>query len=560
MRVLVFIVAALALVAAAQCAAPVGWTAVSEAVHPVHPVSFTIAVKQQNLDVLEGFVAQVSDPRSPVYGQYLDLEQVGEMVGNPAGAEAIFNFLVAGGINPKHIKATANKDFIEVNTAAAVAEKVLKGKFSHYTHETGKRTVRMTSFELPAEIEQHVDFVSTVLFPDTDNIRPPMKAQAVGQSGSVTPNFIFQFYKVDNPVVASTKSTVAVYESLGQSFSPSDLSSFQSKMGTTVDAVDTVIGPNSPSVCAFNPNSCVEANLDVQYLMAMAQTAPFTYWSIDQNNQSPFVSWITAVANAANPPLVHSISYGAIENLYPTNLMDRFDAEVQKLAARGITVTVSSGDDGVANFQARSNSAKCGFNPSFPASAPHVTAIGATQGPEDGSAEVACQSDKGAVITTGGGFSSHFAQPSYQADAVKAYLASGVKLPSSFSGSYTNRGYPDVALLGHNYLVIDGGNEYQVSGTSASSPVFAGMIANINARRLAAGKSALGFLNPALYQLASTSGIFNDITVGENNCCAGQPGQQVCCPEGFFAANGWDPLTGLGSVNFPALASALESL
>ena len=38
---------------------------------------------------------------------------------------------------------------------------------------------------------------------------------------------------------------------------------------------------------------------------------------------------------------------------------------------------VASGDDGVANFQARSNPGACGFNPSYPATCPYVTAVGA---------------------------------------------------------------------------------------------------------------------------------------------------------------------------------------
>jgi len=42
-----------------------------------------------------------------------------------------------------------------------------------------------------------------------------------------------------------------------------------------------------------------------------------------------------------------------------------------------------------------------GYFPSFPASAPYVTAVGATQGPESDDPEIACQSQEGGVITTG---------------------------------------------------------------------------------------------------------------------------------------------------------------
>ena len=73
---------------------------------------------------------------------------------------------------------------------------------------------------------------------------------------------------------------------------------------------------------------------------------------------------------------------------------------------------------------------------------------------------------------------------------------------------------------GFNYNVVIGGQTLQESGTSASAPVFAGMISLINNDRLNAKKKPIGFLNPALYALSSA---FTDITVGENNCCAGFP-------------------------------------
>ena len=49
----------------------------------------------------------------------------------------------------------------------------------------------------------------------------------------------------------------------------------------------------------------------------------------------------------------------------------------------------------------------------------------------------------------------------------------------------------------------EGGIGYLEDGTSASTPVFAGMLSLINSRRLAAGKSSVGFANPALYALAA---------------------------------------------------------
>jgi hypothetical protein len=94
--------------------------------------------------------------------------------------------------------------------------------------------------------------------------------------------------------------------------------------------------------------------------------------------------------------------------------------------------------------------------------------------------------------------------------------------------------YPDVAANGDNIVVYING-EFQISGgTSASTPIFASLINRINELRLNAGKSTVGFINPALY---SHPEMLNDITNGTN------PG---CGTAGFSAAPGWDPVTGLG--------------
>jgi tripeptidyl-peptidase-1 len=85
------------------------------------------------------------------------------------------------------------------------------------------------------------------------------------------------------------------------------------------------------------------------------------------------------------------------------------------------------------------------------------------------------------------------------------------------------------------------------------------MVSLVNSARLDAGMPPLGFLNPALYKLAATPGVFNDITSGENNCCAALS-DPICCPHGFTAQAGWDPVTGLGSINFPALKAGLMKM
>ena len=148
-----------------------------------------------------------------------------------------------------------------------------------------------------------------------------------------------------------------------------------------------------------------------------------------------------------------------------------------------------------------------------------MTSVGSTQG----NPEVAAS-------FSAGGFSNLFTQPSYQSAAVSEYIkAIGDTNKGLFNAS--GRAYPDVSTQGVNFLVQVAGQAQSVQGTSASAPTFASIIALLNDRRIGAGKSPLGFLNPLLY--SNPTAALNDVTSGSN------PG---CGTDGFPAATGWDPV------------------
>jgi kumamolisin len=120
--------------------------------------------------------------------------------------------------------------------------------------------------------------------------------------------------------------------------------------------------------------------------------------------------------------------------------------------------------------------------------------------------------------------------PSWQANA-------GVNAPSG-----DGRGVPDIAGDADpqtGYRVLVDGQNMVIGGTSAVAPLWSGLIALLNEKL---GRS-LGFLQPALYALASSAGAFNDITQGSNGA--------------FSATVGWDACTGLGSPLGDNLLAAL---
>ena len=196
------------------------------------------------------------------------------------------------------------------------------------------------------------------------------------------------------------------------------------------------------------------------------------------------------------------------------------------------------------------------FYPSWPASSPWVTAVGATRflNQTVGHEEMASDS-----FGSGGGFSKMFndtSKYSWQTAAVAKYVQAGPSLPKwPPAGAFppTGRATPDIAALGEGYQVYVAGNVQAVGGTSASSPAFAGLVSLVNEARLKAGKPQMGFMNPFFY---SNPDIFFDVTKGTNAIGRGTGP----LPYGFHAAPGWDAATGLGTPLFDKLlAAALEA-
>lgn len=84
-----------------------------------------------------------------------------------------------------------------------------------------------------------------------------------------------------------------------------------------------------------------------------------------------------------------------------------------------------------------------------------------------------------------------------------------------------------------------------------SAPIIAAIFSRINEARLKAGKGFVGFVNPVLY---ANPEMFNDITFSPINIAP-------CNESGYLSAvKGWDPMTGLGTPNYPAMLEVFMKL
>jgi len=383
-------------------------------------------------------------------------------------------------------------------------------------------------------------------------------------------------------VTSGASQSVAEFEQ--QYFSVPDLKQFFTAFGIPPAEADRVIvvGPNNQS----DPGG--EAALDIQYIMAMAPHATTYFWSIGANGTveiDDILKWAYQMSNATTRPMVTSISYGMTEDNVDYYLgagyLKRSDTEFQKLASLGLTVIIACGDTGAGDLGPPPMSEpQCDvLHADWPSQSPYVTAIGSTY--ITSWAEPACYSSvdcsteplgevgvsvsNGLFWTTGGGYSNITSTAWYQKSEVKQYMKSGASFPPSYAWNAQGRAYPDATAVGHNLAVVLDGQMIPIDGTSASAPIFAGIITLLNDARLLAGKKPLGLINPLLYHLLRTNpAALNDVIVGENRCGAytdgGEPGVTVCCAFGYEAVPGFDAVSGVGSIRYDVMLAAVLAL
>jgi len=512
---------------------------------PTAPFQLTVALTQSNLDKLTTTLLAAADPSDAEhYGKWLSKEEVDAMLAPPASAVAsVERVLESYGICLQQCETSANSDVIRCSTTVAAAEALLDTEFHHWMHAEQPEVQVMRAaakhYTLPAEVAAVVDLVSpTLRFPSLGFATLPATSNNTEPLIINTPKSLRKLYSVGDVEGSAPSNKLACTAFLKQHFKVKDLNEFWSlyypkAKGRTIK----VIGDDS------GLGAGVEASLDIEYITAMGGGIEAEFWTYngtapDNKQNEPFLDWILQVGNTsdAEVPLVFSTSYGEPEDSVTMAYMNRIESEFKKTGVRGITLLFASGDSGVGG--------KCTNNRlvgNWPAGSPWVTGVGGTEG--SGPAK--------AWTGSSGGFSDRWEQPSWQKDAIAMYLKTATNLPGASWFNGTSRGFPDVSAQSTGYLVIADGLPEPVAGTSCASPTFSGVFALLNDLRLQNNKTTLGWVNPFFYKNPT---MFTDITTGSNG--AGVD----CGGKGFPAVAGWDPVTGLGVPNYPAMAKAVLAL
>ncbi|KAJ7636380.1 subtilisin-like protein [Roridomyces roridus] len=522
---------------------------------PSQELKLLVALVQSNITGLAKVVDAVSIPSGPSYGKYLTAAEIAEYVKPPADSlSSVMDWVTPNVASVKPF--TPAGDVLQLSLSVEQAESLFNAKFNTYTNPNGQQIFRALNYSLPSSLLQHILHVHPIVAftpppqatgKNTMYKRSPMslkKRQLAPCEDIAEPACLLatDFYGLPNRTISgSTTNKIGVQgfntiggdgasEPFGEYANSADLQTFlkmfRPDLAGTTFSLETLNG----AVNLQDNSGGLEGAIDIQYTVGVAGDVPVTYL-LDNGDDAAteYMDTINFLLAQDEPPTVFSTSYANEEVQLTQAVSTTVCNGYMQLAALGISMLFASGDGGAAD-----NVVGCTtLIPMFPSTCPYVTSVGGTffQPPT-------------AFISSAGGFSNYFPVPSYQAADTAAYLKS---IGTTNQGFYNPSGRvsPMSRRSGRcsSLLVTSAG------GTSCATPIFASFIALVNDRLIAAGKPVLGFLNPLLY--STGRGGLDDVTVGESSGCASHSGG------GWNATTGWDPISGLGTPDFPAMLRAL---
>jgi subtilase family serine protease len=537
-------------------------------------ITANVYLAGQNAAGLAAFASAVSTPGNALYGHYLSASQTMARFGpTAAGVSAVKNWLTGAGLTVTKVSDVIG-GYVQVSGSAAALSKAFGVTFGAFRDSSGAtaRAPEQTA-TVPAAVAADVAGVNGLdsavamakpydtLPPPGQNywVAPPCSAYygqftastdptAYGRhqpytNCGYTPKQIRGAYGVAQSGMTGKGQTVAVVDAYASPTMLSDANEYARVTGDRPFRPGQYTQDLSATWEFTAANECDasgwygEETLDVEAVHGMAPNANVTYVGAASCTDSDLLNALAFIVDNHVASIVTD-SWG--EPYDTATLISTYDEVFQAGAAEGIGFFFSAGDSGYESPAEDSGSDQIQVD--WPDSSTYVTAVGGTSLAIGRHDNYEFETSWGTLLdplssngkswqysppglypdyydgSGGGGVSTAFTQPSYQAGVVPNSLATS--LPNGTTSSTPMRVVPDVsALADPSTGLLEGETLYQpngttlkfsltrIGGTSVASPVFAGIEADA---QQAAGHP-LGFANPAIYQLYGTFA-FHDVT------------------------------------------------
>jgi hypothetical protein len=574
---------------------------VARADQPLQRMLLVLKRSPEQEHALAGLLDQMQDQSSPNYHQWMVPEQFGQQFGAAdSDIQAVTAWLASHGFQVTEV--SQGKTVIEFSGTAGQVQSAFHTSIHKYLVDGEEHWANASDPQIPTALTPVVAGVATL----HNFFKKPMLHMAANPIAMTRPPFAVpdsSFPNNDHALSPGDFATIYNIKPLYQAgingagssiavvarteINSYDVFSFQNIFGIsgTVQYV-----ANGPSPGNLGGGEEAEAVLDTTWSSSIAPGAIVQVVISAGTDTTDGVDLSELYIIDHNLADVMTESFGSCEAFYTQADADFTSNLAKQAAAQGITYTVSTGDNGASGCDRPSSPvATHQISASILASTPYNVAVGGTMfnehgqdstywGPAAGgfdptaktyipenawneSCSVAqCGSTDANLWAGSGGVSQFFAKPSWQAGVAGIPNDGKRDLPDV---SFTAAGHDPYLICYENSC---GDQMYGVSGTSASTPAFAGIMALINQKM----GSRQGQANYILYRLAAkqtyaqcngskTTGapaaacVFNDVTVG-NIAVPGQSGYGTSSGK-YQTTVGYDLATGLGSVNANNLAT-----
>ena len=598
-------------------------------VHPLARTQFQVATAPDNLPMdrmllvlkrspeqetaLVKLLDDQQDKSSRDFHKWLTPEQFGQQFG-PADSDihAVTSWLEAHGFEVAQV--SKGRSLIEFSGTAAQVKEAFHTGINKYVVNGKAHWANASDPEIPVALAPvvagvhslHNFYTQPQLAMSLEKVsakvttsRPPQVTFSIGRH-ALTPADYAVIYNA-NPALMSgingQGQAIAVVARSNLFESGQDILNFRNIFGPGGSTVGVIL--NGPDPGDLGGGEEVEATLDATWSAAQAPFAvvDFVVSAGTNSTDGVFLSENYIIDNNLAPVMTES--FGSCEAVITNAQALGISAMAEQAAAQGITYILSSGDSGAEGCDNGSIVAQGPISVSDLASNPFVVAVGGTQFNENGhdstfwsatngtgglsaksyipenvwnSSCLAAQCGNNANTSAGGGGASTiFSKPSWQT-GVSGIPNDGARdLPDV---SFTASDHDPYLLCLEGSCVPDGNGNislFLISGTSASAPSFAGVMALVNEKT----GTRQGQANYVLYRLAATETlaqcnaskttglpaatcIFNDVTAG-NNAVPGEVG--FGSPTAKYQSTvGYDLATGLGSINVTNLINKWDSV
>lgn len=370
-----------------------------------------IGLKQQNLDIADTLLHQISHPSSASYGDHYSWPNVVEKFAPSKDTiEAVRSWVSDHGGS---LMLSKDKGWLYVNMTVANAEGMLNANYYKYDHVSqGHSTISCEEYSVPKAIQPHIDFITpgvSLLSPRTSQSKkravnrasPYIQSAPPGShasesstcSDAVTPDCIRKLYNIPENTLNHSSNSLGIFET-GDYYAQEDLDMFFAKFepripnGThpTLVSIDGGSAPVEPKYADG------ESDLDFQVSYPLIYPQSITLYQTDDKDYTVngaggiFNNFLNAIdgsycnysafgetgndpsfddvypdieypdgyqgktqCGTSKPTNVISISYSKSELDLPFYYQQRQCNEFMKLALQGHTILVASGDAGVAS-------------------------------------------------------------------------------------------------------------------------------------------------------------------------------------------------------------------